>query len=233
MLNIEGISVYYDNIQAIRDVSLKVEQGEIVTIIGANGAGKTTIQKTIMGLLQARTGKIAFEGEDITRLPTAKIVSRGIALVPEGRRVFPRLSVADNLILGAYARKDKEVDADLARIYEMFPRLGERKKQSAGTLSGGEQQMVAIGRGLMSRPRLLLLDEPSMGLAPVLVAQIFRTIVEINAMGTTVLLVEQNARMALSIAARAYALETGAIVLAGPAAELADNEQVRNAYLGE
>lgn len=233
MLNIEGISVYYDNIQAIRDVSLKVEQGEIVTIIGANGAGKTTIQKTIMGLLQARTGKIAFEGEDITRLPTAKIVSRGIALVPEGRRVFPRLSVADNLILGAYARKDKEVDADLARIYEMFPRLGERKKQSAGTLSGGEQQMVAIGRGLMSRPRLLLLDEPSMGLAPVLVAQIFRTIVEINARGTTVLLVEQNARMALSIAARAYALETGAIVLAGPAAELADNEQVRNAYLGE
>lgn len=233
MLSIEGINVFYDNIQAIRDVTLKVDQGEIATIIGANGAGKTTIQKAIMGLLQARTGSISFEGEDITRMPTAKIVSRGIALVPEGRRVFPRLSVADNLILGAYSRKDKEVDADLARIYEMFPRLGERKKQPAGTLSGGEQQMVAIGRGLMSRPRLLLLDEPSMGLAPVLVSQIFRTIVDINAMGTTVLLVEQNARMALSVASRAYALETGAIVLSGPAAELADNEQVRSAYLGE
>jgi branched-chain amino acid transport system ATP-binding protein len=233
VLNIEGINVYYNSIQAIRDVTLKVDQGEIVTIIGANGAGKTTIQKTIMGLLQAKSGSISFEGEDITRLPTAKIVSRGIALVPEGRRVFPRLSVADNLILGAYARKDKDVHSDLARIYEMFPRLGERKKQSAGTLSGGEQQMVAIGRGLMSRPRLLLLDEPSMGLAPVLVSQIFRTIVEINAMGTTVLLVEQNARMALSVAARAYALETGAIVLAGAATELANNDQVRSAYLGE
>jgi branched-chain amino acid transport system ATP-binding protein len=233
VLNIEGINVYYDNIQAVRDVTLNVNQGEIVTIIGANGAGKTTVQKTIMGLLQARTGSIIFEGEDITRLSTAKIVARGIALVPEGRRVFPRLSVADNLILGAYARKDKEVSADMARIYEMFPRLGERKKQSAGTLSGGEQQMVAIGRGLMSRPRLLLLDEPSMGLAPVLVSQIFRTIVEINAMGTTVLLVEQNARMALSVAARAYALETGAIVLSGPAADLANNDQVRSAYLGE
>jgi len=233
VLNIEGINVFYDNIQAVRDVTLNVRPGEIVTIIGANGAGKTTVQKTIMGLLQARTGSIMFEGEDITRLSTAKIVSRGIALVPEGRRVFPRLSVADNLILGAYARKDKEVAADQARIYEMFPRLGERKKQSAGTLSGGEQQMVAIGRGLMSRPRLLLLDEPSMGLAPVLVSQIFRTIVEINGMGTTVLLVEQNARMALSIAARAYALETGAIVLSGDAAELANNDQVRSAYLGE
>lgn len=234
MLNIKEINVYYGNIHAIRDVSLDVNQGEIVAIIGANGAGKTTIQKSIVGLLRSKTGSISFEGEDIANLSTASIVTKGVALVPEGRRVFPRLSVADNLLLGAYSRKDKEVDKDLARMYAMFPRLAERKRQPTGTLSGGEQQMVAMARGLMSRPRLLLLDEPSMGLAPVLVGQIFRTIVDINSnMGTTILLVEQNARMALSIATRGYVLETGSIVYTGNAEDLACNDQVRCAYLGE
>lgn len=183
--------------------------------------------------MHSTTGKITFEGEDISALRTDQIVKRGIALVPEGRRVFPRLSVADNLILGSYTRKDKEINQDLEKIYEMFPRLGERKKQPAGTLSGGEQQMVAIGRALMSRPKLLLLDEPSMGLAPVLVAQIFRTLLDINETGTTVLLVEQNARMALAIANRAYALETGTVMFEGPAETLAEDDQIRKAYLGE
>lgn len=234
MLHIDGINVYYGNIHAIRDISLTINQGEIVSIIGANGAGKTTIQKTIMGLLRSTTGSIRFEGEDISRTSTAGIVTKGIALVPEGRRVFPRLSVADNLLLGAYSRKDKEISHDLERMYLMFPRLAERKKQLAGTLSGGEQQMVAMARGLMSRPKLLLLDEPSMGLAPVLVSQIFRTIVDINCnMGTTILLVEQNARMALSIATRGYVLESGSMLFTGDAKELADNDQVRRAYLGE
>lgn len=233
MLDINDINVYYGNIHAIQGVSLSVEEGEIVTIIGANGAGKTTILKTIVGLLRTKTGSIRLGGEDISAISTAGIVQRGIALVPEGRRVFPRLSVADNLILGAYARKDSQVKHDLEQVYTMFPRLAERKKQAAGTLSGGEQQMVAMGRGLMSKPRVLLLDEPSMGLAPLLVRQIFQTIVDINAMGTTILLVEQNAHMALSIAHRGYVLETGSVVLHGPAAELADDEQVRSAYLGE
>ncbi|WP_040683484.1 ABC transporter ATP-binding protein [Thermosinus carboxydivorans] len=233
MLNIDGINVYYGNIHAVRDISLTVGEGEIVTIIGANGAGKTTILKTIVGLLKSRTGTIRFQGDDITQEATAGIVRRGIALVPEGRRVFPRLSVADNLILGAYSRKDKEVERDLAKIYEMFPRLAERRHQAAGTLSGGEQQMLAMGRGLMSRPKLLLLDEPSMGLAPLLVRQIFQTILDINSMGTTILLVEQNARMALSIADRGYVLETGSVALAGSAADLSDNDKVRRAYLGE
>lgn len=234
MLHIDGINVYYGNIHAIRDISLTINQGEIVSIIGANGAGKTTIQKTIMGLLRSTTGSIRFEGEDISRTSTAGIVTKGIALVPEGRRVFPRLSVADNLLLGAYSRNDKEISHDLERMYLMFPRLAERKKQLAGTLSGGEQQMVAMARGLMSRPKLLLLDEPSMGLAPVLVSQIFRTIVDINCnMGTTILLVEQNARMALSIATRGYVLESGSMLFTGDAKELADNDQVRRAYLGE
>lgn len=233
MLSIDNINVFYGNIHAIHDISLTVNQGEIVTIIGANGAGKTTIQKTIVGLLHSTTGKITFEGEDISSLRTDQIVKRGIALVPEGRRVFPRLSVADNLILGSYTRKDKEINHDLEKIYDMFPRLGERKKQPAGTLSGGEQQMVAIGRALMSRPRLLLLDEPSMGLAPVLVAQIFRTLLDINETGTTILLVEQNARMALAIANRAYALETGTVMFEGPAETLAEDDQIRKAYLGE
>ncbi len=234
MLQISGINVYYGNIHAVRDISLSINQGEIVAIIGANGAGKTTIQKTIVGLLRSKTGSISFNGEDIASLSTAAIVTKGVSLVPEGRRVFPRLSVADNLLLGAYSRKDKEVEQDLDKMYTMFPRLAERKKQLTGTLSGGEQQMVAMARGLMSRPKLLLLDEPSMGLAPVLVSQIFRTIVEINKdMGTTILLVEQNARMALAIANRGYVLESGNLVLTGPAKELACNDQVRCAYLGE
>lgn len=234
MLKISDINVYYGNIHAVRDISIDIRLGEIVAIIGANGAGKTTIQKTIVGLLRSKTGSIFFNGEEITNLSTASIVGKGISLVPEGRRVFPRLSVADNLMLGAYSRKDKEINLDLERMYTMFPRLAERKKQLTGTLSGGEQQMVAMARGLMSRPKLLLLDEPSMGLAPVLVSQIFRTIVEINKdIGTTILLVEQNARMALAIANRGYVLESGSLILKGQAKELANNDQVRNAYLGE
>jgi len=233
VLKIRGINVYYGHIHASQDVSLSVGKGEIVTIIGANGAGKTTVQKTVMGLLKSQTGSILFEDEEIGESPTAKIVGKGIALVPEGRRIFPRLSVADNLVLGAYSRKDKFVQSDLDKMYQMFPRLAERQKQMGGTLSGGEQQMLAIGRGLMSRPKLLLLDEPSMGLAPVLVSQIFRTIVEINREGVTILLVEQNARRALAIANRGYVLEAGRVVLEGPAADLAKNSEVQKAYLGE
>ncbi|MHC1761870.1 MAG: ABC transporter ATP-binding protein [Negativicutes bacterium] len=233
MLDVKDINVYYGAIHAVRNVSLTVNAGEIVSIIGANGAGKSTILKTLVGLLRSKTGDIFFEGQSIAKLSPAGIVQQGIALVPEGRRVFPRMSVEDNLLLGAYARKDKEVSRDINRIYEMFPRLAERKKQNAGTLSGGEQQMLATGRGMMSRPRLLLLDEPSMGLAPLLVHQIFETILDINEQGTTILLVEQNAHMALSIADRGYVLETGAVVLSGAADELIDNDEVRCAYLGE
>ena len=233
MLNVKDINVYYGAIHAVRNVSLEVNAGEIVSIIGANGAGKSTILKTLVGLLRSKTGEICLEGKSIANLSPAAIVQQGIALVPEGRRVFPRLSVEDNLLLGAYARKDKDVSRDMQRIYEMFPRLFERKKQNAGTLSGGEQQMLATGRGMMSRPRLLLLDEPSMGLAPLLVNQIFETILDINEQGTTILLVEQNAHMALSIADRGYVLETGEVVLAGQAEELIDNDEVRCAYLGE
>ena len=214
-------------------VSGEIEAGGITSIIGANGAGKSTILKTLVGLLRSKTGEICLDGKSIAELSPAAIVKQGIALVPEGRRVFPRLSVEDNLLLGAYARKDNEVPRDINRIYEMFPRLFERKKQNAGTLSGGEQQMLATGRGMMSRPRLLLLDEPSMGLAPLLVNQIFETILDINEQGTTILLVEQNAHMALSIADRGYVLETGEVVLAGQAEELIDNDEVRCAYLGE
>ena len=233
MLNVKDINVYYGAIHAVRNVSLEVHAGEIVSIIGANGAGKSTILKTLVGLLRSKTGEICLDGKSIAELSPAAIVQQGIALVPEGRRVFPRLSVEDNLLLGAYARKDKQVSRDMQRIYEMFPRLFERKKQNAGTLSGGEQQMLATGRGMMSRPRLLLLDEPSMGLAPLLVNQIFETILDINEQGTTILLVEQNAHMALSIADRGYVLETGEVVLAGQAEELIDNDEVRCAYLGE
>ena len=233
MLDVKDINVYYGAIHAVRNVNLTVNAGEIVSIIGANGAGKSTILKTLVGLLRSKTGDIFFEGQSIAKLSPAGIVQQGIALVPEGRRVFPRMSVEDNLLLGAYARKDKEVSRDINRIYEMFPRLAERKKQNAGALSGGEQQMLATGRGMMSRPRLLLLDEPSMGLAPLLVHQIFETILDINEQGTTILLVEQNAHMALSIADRGYVLETGAVVLTGEAEELIDNDEVRCAYLGE
>ena len=233
MLDVKDINVYYGAIHAVRNVNLTVNAGEIVSIIGANGAGKSTILKTVVGLLRSKTGDIVFEGQSIAKLSPAGIVQQGIALVPEGRRVFPRMSVEDNLLLGAYARKDNEVSRDINRIYEMFPRLAERKKQNAGTLSGGEQQMLATGRGMMSRPRLLLLDEPSMGLAPLLVHQIFETILDINEQGTTILLVEQNAHMALSIADRGYVLETGAVVLTGEAEELIDNDEVRCAYLGE
>ena len=233
MLAVNAINVKYGPIHAVRDVSLSVETGEIVTIIGANGAGKSTILKTLVGLLRSGTGEILLNGESLSSLSPAAIVSRGIALVPEGRRVFPRLDVLDNLLLGGYGKPRQQIEETLSQVFEMFPRLRERKRQLAGTLSGGEQQMLAIGRGLMSRPRLLFLDEPSMGLAPLLVQQIFETILTINERGTTILLVEQNAHMALAIADRGYVLEAGTIVLTGSAEELSGNPQVRNAYLGE
>jgi branched-chain amino acid transport system ATP-binding protein len=233
LLAVNAINVKYGPIHAVRDVSLSVETGEIVTIIGANGAGKSTILKTLVGLLRSGTGEILLNGESLSSLSPAAIVSRGIALVPEGRRVFPRLDVLDNLLLGGYGKPRQQVGETLSQVFEMFPRLRERKRQLAGTLSGGEQQMLAIGRGLMSRPRLLFLDEPSMGLAPLLVQQIFETILTINECGTTILLVEQNAHLALAIADRGYVLETGTIVLTGSAEDLSGNPQVRNAYLGE
>jgi branched-chain amino acid transport system ATP-binding protein len=233
LLAVNAINVKYGPIHAVRDVSLSVETGEIVTIIGANGAGKSTILKTLVGLIRSGTGEILLNGESLSSLSPAAIVSRGIALVPEGRRVFPRLNVLDNLLLGGYGKPRQQIGETLSQVFEMFPRLRERKRQLAGTLSGGEQQMLAIGRGLMSRPRLLFLDEPSMGLAPLLVQQIFETILTINERGTTILLVEQNAHMALAIADRGYVLEAGTIVLTGSAEELSGNPQVRNAYLGE
>jgi branched-chain amino acid transport system ATP-binding protein len=233
LLAVNAINVRYGPIHAVRDVSLSVETGEIVTIIGANGAGKSTILKTLVGLLRSGTGEILLNGESLSSLSPAAIVSRGIALVPEGRRVFPRLDILDNLLLGGYGKPRQQVGETLSQVFEMFPRLRERKRQLAGTLSGGEQQMLAIGRGLMSRPRLLFLDEPSMGLAPLLVQQIFETILTINERGTTILLVEQNAHLALAIADRGYVLETGTIVLTGSAEDLSGNPQVRNAYLGE
>jgi len=233
VLKIEDISVYYGAIQALKQVSLEVKEGSIVTLIGANGAGKTTTLKTTSGILKPRTGKITFKGQDITKTPPQQIVGLGISQVPEGRRVFPSMSVMENLEMGAYLRRDKQgISQDLEVVFERFPRLLERKKQMAGTLSGGEQQMLAIGRALMSKPQLLLLDEPSMGLAPLLVKEIFAIIKDINERGTTVLLVEQNANMALSIADEAYVLETGQIVLAGSANELAKSPQVKKAYLG-
>lgn len=233
MLKVEEISVYYGAIHALKSISLEVEEGNIVTLIGANGAGKTTTLKTISGILKPRSGRIIFKGQDITRIPAQQIVSMGISQVPEGRRVFPSMTVLENLEMGAYLRKDRDgVNRDLEMVFERFPRLMERKKQLAGTLSGGEQQMLAIGRALMSRPQLLLLDEPSMGLAPLLVKEIFAIIKDINEKGTTVLLVEQNANMALSIADKAYVLETGEIVLSGKAKELAESPEVKKAYLG-
>ena len=233
MLNISDINVYYGAIHAIKGISLTVNQGEIVTLIGANGAGKSTTLRTISGLLKPKTGSITFQGQDIAGTPAHKIVGLGISQVPEGRRIFTEMTVMENLDLGAFIRKDKDgIAADKKRVFELFPRLEERQDQVAGTLSGGEQQMLAMGRALMSRPKLLLLDEPSMGLAPLLIQAIFSIIEDINKSGTTVLLVEQNANMALSIANRAYVLETGRITLSGDAKKLAASEDVRKAYLG-
>jgi len=233
LLQVEGLEVYYGAVHALKAFSLAAAQGEIVTLIGANGAGKTTLLRTISGLVRARTGRVLFEGRDITRTPPHEIVGLGISQAPEGRMVFSNLTVEDNLELGAYRRKDRAgILADRDRAYAMFPRLKERRKQNAGTLSGGEQQMLAIGRALMSRPRLLLLDEPSLGLAPLLVREIFKTIVEINHAGVTVLLVEQNAHMALSIAGRGCVLETGRVRLEDRAENLLQNDEVRKAYLG-
>ena len=233
MLKVQALDVAYGEIRALQGVGLEVGRGEIVTILGNNGAGKTTTLKTISGLLHPTHGTITLENESLLDVPPHAIVSRGVAHVPEGRRIFNRLTVRENLMMGAYLRDDSGIGADLERVFGLFPRLSERIAQVAGTLSGGEQQMLAIGRALMASPRLLLLDEPSMGLAPVLVEQIFDTITDINRQGMTILLVEQNAAMALSIAHRGYVLETGSIALTGTAAELSDNADVRRAYLGE
>jgi branched-chain amino acid transport system ATP-binding protein len=233
MLKLDNLHVYYDAIHAIKGVSLEVGEGEIVTLIGANGAGKTSILRTVSGLERARAGRIEFMGQNIASLPAQEVVRLGISHVPEGRRVFTSLTVTENLELGAYLCRDRKSAADsMQRVFEYFPRLYERRHQVAGTLSGGEQQMLAMGRGLMSRPRLMMLDEPSMGLAPVLVRQIFAIIGEIHRQGTTILLIEQNAHMALSVAHKGYVLETGKIVLQGTAKELLDSEEVKNAYLG-
>ncbi len=234
MLEVKDLKVYYGMIQAIKGISFEVNEGEVIALIGANGAGKTTTLQTITGMIAPKSGAILFEGQDITKVPGHKIVAMGMAHVPEGRRVFAELSVFENLKLGAYTRKDKtEVAETLERVYRSFPRLKERKNQSAGTLSGGEQQMLAMGRALMSRPRIILMDEPSMGLSPIFVEEIFHIIQEISASGTTVLLVEQNAKKALSIANRAYVLETGNIVLSGDAKALMNDESIKKAYLGE
>lgn len=233
MLKIEDLQVYYGMINAIKGVSFEVDAGEIIALIGANGAGKTTILHTITGLVAPRSGSIVFEGHDLIKTPAHKILSLGMAHVPEGRRIFQELTVYDNLKLGAYILHDsKKFDSNLAYVYKHFPRLEERKKQIAGTLSGGEQQMLAMGRALMSKPKLLMLDEPSMGLAPILVQQIFDIIKELHDAGTTILLVEQNAEMALKIADRAYVLESGRITLSGTGAELAQSDSVKKAYLG-
>ena len=234
MLEVKDLQVYYGVIQAIKNVSFNVEEGEIIALIGANGAGKTTILQTISGLIPAKNGEVIYEGVNLQKIPSHKIVAMGLAHVPEGRRVFSQLSVYENLLMGAYTRNDKnEVEDSLHHVFKSFPRLEERKKQMAGTLSGGEQQMLAMGRALMSKPKIVLLDEPSMGLSPILVEEVFDIIQSINKAGTTVLLVEQNAKKALSIADRAYVLETGNIVLEGDAKELMNNESVKKAYLGE
>lgn len=234
MLTVTDLQVYYGVIQAIKGISFSVNQGEVIALIGANGAGKTTTLHTVTGLIQPKAGKIEFEGKDITKMPAHKIVSLGMAHVPEGRRIFQQLTVLDNLKLGAYTRKDKKKIADtLEMVYRRFPRLEERKKQIAGTLSGGEQQMLAMGRALMSEPKIIVMDEPSMGLSPLFVTEIFDIIREISEGGTTVLLVEQNAKKALSIADRAYVLETGKIVLSGNAQDLMNDDSVKRAYLGE
>ena len=227
ILKVEDINVYYGAIHAIKDVSFEVNEGEVVTLIGANGAGKSTILKTVAGLLTSRTGSIDFLGEQLGSIPAHKIVTRGLALVPEGRQIFQQMTVEHNLEMGAFTRPAAEIGESMADVYERFPRLAERRSQIAGTLSGGEQQMLAIGRALMSKPKLLMLDEPSMGLAPILVDQIFDIIRELNQRGTTILLVEQNAQMALSVAHRGYVLETGKIVATGTGAELLEDESVK------
>ena len=232
LLKVDDIHVYYGNIHAIKGISFEVNEGEIVTLIGANGAGKSTTLNTIAGLMKPRSGQITFDGKNLASVPASRIVSLGMALCPEGRRVFQQMSVRENLEMGGYTRPATEIPASLEDVFTRFPRLKEREKQVAGTLSGGEQQMLAMGRALMSKPKLLMLDEPSMGLAPILVEQIFDIIKELHAAGTTVLLVVQNAQMALSIADRAYVLGTGRITMSGPAAEVLADDRVRSAYLG-
>lgn len=233
MLEIKNLNVHYGVIHALKDASLTVNKGEIVTLIGANGAGKTTTLRTISGLNKATSGQILLEGKDITNISASKRVEMNLSQVPEGRRIFPAMTIVENLEMGAYLRKDKaNIKKDMEHVYELFPVLGNRKKQLAGTMSGGEQQMLAMGRALMSRPKILLLDEPSMGLAPLLVKEIFNIIVNINSTGTTILLVEQNAKMALSIAHRAYVIETGSIVMSGTGEELAKSDEIKKAYLG-
>ena len=234
MLEVKDLQVYYGVIQALKGISFHVNQGEVIALIGANGAGKTTTLQTLTGILSPKSGSIVFEGKDLTRTPAHKIVEMGMAHVPEGRRVFADMSVYENLLLGAYTRKDKaEIAESVAGVYKRFPRLEERKGQRAGTLSGGEQQMLAMGRALMSHPKIILMDEPSMGLSPIFVNEIFEIIKKVSAAGTTVLLVEQNAKKALSIADRAYVLETGKIILQGDADKLLNDESVKKAYLGE
>jgi branched-chain amino acid transport system ATP-binding protein len=234
VLEVEGIHTYYGTIQALKGISLHVGEGEIVTLIGANGAGKSTTLRSINGLNHPRRGRIRFQGEDITTTPPHDVVKRGISQSPEGRKLFPRMTVVENLEMGAFQRTDRAaIKDDMDRVFTLFPRLAERRHQKAGTMSGGEQQMCAIGRALMASPRLLMLDEPSMGLAPIFVERIFETIVEINEQGTPILLVEQNALMALQVAKRGYVLETGTVALEGAAQDLRQNEQVRKTYLGE
>jgi branched-chain amino acid transport system ATP-binding protein len=232
LLKVEDIHVYYGNIHAIKGISFEVNEGEIVTLIGANGAGKSTTLNTVAGLLRPRSGSISFEGKNLSGIPASKIVSLGMAMCPEGRRVFQQMSVKENLEMGGYTRPAGEIEGALANVYGRFPRLKERERQIAGTLSGGEQQMLAMGRALMSKPKLLMLDEPSMGLAPLLVEQIFDIVAELHAAGTTILLVEQNAQMALSIADRAYVLGTGQVTMSGNAADVLADDRVRAAYLG-
>jgi branched-chain amino acid transport system ATP-binding protein len=232
LLEVEDIHTFYGAIEALKGVSLTVEEGEVVTLIGANGAGKSTTLRSIAGLTPAARGAVRFEGEELTRVPAHEIVSRGIALSPEGRHCFARMTVRENLDLGAYRRRGPDIDEDMDRVFDLFPRLKERERQKAGTMSGGEQQMLAIGRALMARPRLLMLDEPSMGIAPILVQRIYETIGEINRSGVAILLVEQNANYALDISQRGYVLETGRVVLANESAQLRDDPEVQKAYLG-